>query len=65
MPTRSDWSRLSATWRSTLTERIAQLERLRDNLDDCIGCGCLSLDRCALANPGDALAAYGPGAVRL
>ena len=65
VPTRSDWARLSATWRSALNERIERLERLRDNLDDCIGCGCLSLDRCALANPDDAMAAYGPGASRL
>jgi MerR family redox-sensitive transcriptional activator SoxR len=65
VPTRSDWARLSAAWRAALTERIGALQRLRDNLDDCIGCGCLSLDRCALANPADALAAYGPGAPRL
>ena len=65
VPTRSDWSRLSASWRAALSERISRLERLRDNLDDCIGCGCLSLDRCALANPEDALAAQGPGAPRL
>jgi MerR family redox-sensitive transcriptional activator SoxR len=62
VPTRADWARLSATWRAALSERIERLERLRDNLDDCIGCGCLSLDRCALANPDDALAASGPGA---
>ncbi len=65
VPTRSDWARLSATWRAALTDRIERLERLRDNLDDCIGCGCLSLDRCALANPDDAMAASGPGAPRL
>ncbi len=65
VPTRADWARLSASWRATLSERIARLERLRDNLDDCIGCGCLSLDRCALANPDDALAVHGPGARRL
>jgi MerR family transcriptional regulator, redox-sensitive transcriptional activator SoxR len=65
VPTRADWARLSASWRGALTERIGALQRLRDNLDDCIGCGCLSLDRCALANPGDALAAQGPGAPRL
>jgi MerR family transcriptional regulator, redox-sensitive transcriptional activator SoxR len=62
VPTRADWARLSASWRAALSERIERLERLRDNLDDCIGCGCLSLDRCALANPDDALAAHGPGA---
>lgn len=65
VPTRADWARLSANWRAALSERIQRLERLRDNLDDCIGCGCLSLDRCALANPDDALAAFGPGASRL
>jgi MerR family redox-sensitive transcriptional activator SoxR len=65
VPTRSDWARLSSLWRAALTERIERLERLRDNLDDCIGCGCLSLDRCALANPEDAMATFGPGAPRL
>jgi MerR family redox-sensitive transcriptional activator SoxR len=65
VPTRSDWARLSATWRAALDERIERLQRLRDNLDDCIGCGCLSLDRCTLANPDDTLAVYGPGAPRL
>ncbi|MEU9830193.1 redox-sensitive transcriptional activator SoxR [Streptosporangium sp. NPDC048047] len=60
-PTRDDWARLSATWRSELDDRIKQLQRLRDGLTECIGCGCLSLDRCALANPGDAEAARGPG----
>jgi MerR family transcriptional regulator, redox-sensitive transcriptional activator SoxR len=64
-PTRADWSRLSRQWRDDLTQRIAQLEKLRDTLDDCIGCGCLSLQRCALRNPGDALARAGPGAHRL
>jgi MerR family transcriptional regulator, redox-sensitive transcriptional activator SoxR len=65
VPTRSDWAELSATWRGALNERIERLQRLRDNLDDCIGCGCLSLDRCALANPDDTMAEYGPGAPRL
>ena len=65
VPTRSDWARLSSIWRAALSERIERLERLRDNLDDCIGCGCLSLDRCSLANPEDELAAFGPGAPRL
>jgi len=64
-PTVDDWSRLSASWRGELDERITALERLRDNLADCIGCGCLSLRRCPLANPGDELAAYGPGPRRL
>jgi MerR family redox-sensitive transcriptional activator SoxR len=52
-PTRRDWSRLSATWTSRIDERIAELERLKLGLTECIGCGCLSLDRCQLANPGD------------
>jgi MerR family transcriptional regulator, redox-sensitive transcriptional activator SoxR len=64
-PTRADWERLSNTWRGDLDQRIAMLQRLRDTLDDCIGCGCLSLDRCALSNPEDALAAAGPGPHRL
>ena len=64
-PTRDDWMRLSSTWRGQLDKRIRALETLRDHLDDCIGCGCLSLDRCILRNPGDSLAALGPGPVRL
>jgi MerR family transcriptional regulator, redox-sensitive transcriptional activator SoxR len=60
-PTRRDWSRLSATWTSRIDERIAVLERLRLGLTECIGCGCLSLDRCKLANPGDRAARLGPG----
>ena len=60
-PTRRDWTRLSRRWRSDLDARIAELVGLRDRLDDCIGCGCLSLTRCKLANPDDALAADGPG----
>jgi MerR family transcriptional regulator, redox-sensitive transcriptional activator SoxR len=64
-PTRADWSRLSRTWRPRLDAQIAQLERLRDTLDSCIGCGCLSLRRCALSNPGDVAASRGPGAVFL
>jgi MerR family transcriptional regulator, redox-sensitive transcriptional activator SoxR len=63
-PTRQDWAQLSAAWRRDLEERIAQLQALRDRLDGCIGCGCLSLDRCGLANPGDALGKEGPGARR-
>lgn len=61
-PTRRDWARLSAAWRSDLEERIATLEALRDRLSGCIGCGCLSIDRCWMANPGDVLGARGPGA---
>lgn len=64
-PTRADWARLSATWRSELDDRIAQLRRLRDTLDDCIGCGCLSIDRCRLRNPHDRLGEQGEGPRRL
>ncbi|MEU8246367.1 redox-sensitive transcriptional activator SoxR [Nonomuraea sp. NPDC048916] len=64
-PTRDDWAQLSAAWRSELDDRIEQLQRLRDDLTDCIGCGCLSLDRCALANPHDRLGEEGPGARRI
>jgi len=64
-PTKADWTRLSRGWRPRLDARIAQLERLRDTLDSCIGCGCLSLRRCSLSNPGDLAADRGPGAVFL
>ncbi|MVA75801.1 redox-sensitive transcriptional activator SoxR [Auraticoccus sp. F435] len=64
-PTTSDWHRLSRTWRERLDEQIERLERLRDQLDSCIGCGCLSLQRCQLSNPDDVLAERGPGAVNL
>lgn len=64
-PTKADWARLSRSWRTALDERIARLENLRDTLDDCIGCGCLSMQSCRLANPGDALSEYGDGPVRL
>ena len=60
-PTRRDWSLLSATWTSRIDKRIAELERLRLGLTECIGCGCLSLDRCKLANPDDRAARLGPG----
>jgi MerR family redox-sensitive transcriptional activator SoxR len=60
-PTRRDWSRLSSGWTSRIDERIAELERLKVGLTECIGCGCLSLDRCQLANPGDRAASRGPG----
>jgi MerR family redox-sensitive transcriptional activator SoxR len=63
--TSKDWAGLSAGWRRDLDDRITHLQRLRDNLAECIGCGCLSLKSCALTNPGDVLAQYGPGAVRL
>ena len=64
-PTREDWQRLSEAWRADLDDRIDRMTRLRDNLADCIGCGCLSIDRCALVNPGDRLASEGPGPRRL
>ncbi|WP_244943467.1 redox-sensitive transcriptional activator SoxR [Streptomyces inhibens] len=64
-PNRADWARLSEVWRSELDERISQLVELRDRLTDCIGCGCLSLERCALSNPYDNLGEQGPGARRL
>lgn len=60
-PTKKDWARLSRLWRAELDERIRSLERLRDDLTGCMGCGCLSLRTCTLQNPGDALAADGPG----
>jgi MerR family redox-sensitive transcriptional activator SoxR len=65
IPTSKDWARLSAGWRQDIDERILHLQRLRDNLADCIGCGCLSLKSCTLTNPGDILAGNGPGASRL
>jgi MerR family redox-sensitive transcriptional activator SoxR len=65
VPTSRDWARLSAGWREDLDERIGHLQRLRDNLAECIGCGCLSLRSCALSNPADVLAGQGPGAARL
>jgi MerR family redox-sensitive transcriptional activator SoxR len=61
VPTRADWSRLTASWQARIDARIAELERLRDGMTECIGCGCLSLDRCKLANPGDRAARLGPG----
>jgi MerR family redox-sensitive transcriptional activator SoxR len=61
-PTAADWTRLSRAWQPLLDARIAELTRLRDQLASCIGCGCLSLTRCALYNPGDAAARLGPGA---
>ncbi|GGL07906.1 hypothetical protein Sme01_67600 [Sphaerisporangium melleum] len=64
-PTRQDWARVSECWRDDLNARIKQLEHLRDRLTDCIGCGCLSIDVCTLANPQDALGEQGPGARRL
>jgi MerR family redox-sensitive transcriptional activator SoxR len=60
-PTKRDWERLSASWRPRLDQQIALLERLRDRLHGCIGCGCLSLRTCQLANPDDVAADLGPG----
>ncbi|WP_256775693.1 MULTISPECIES: redox-sensitive transcriptional activator SoxR [unclassified Stenotrophomonas] len=60
-PTKAEWARMSALWRSELDQRIAQLLLLRDQLTDCIGCGCLSLKRCRLTNPEDALGDQGDG----
>jgi MerR family redox-sensitive transcriptional activator SoxR len=60
-PTRRDWSRLSSGWTSRIDERIAELERLKVGLTECIGCGCLSLARCRLSNPDDRAARLGPG----
>lgn len=60
-PTRIDWERLSLGWRDQLDMRLQQLQMLRDTLDDCIGCGCLSIDRCKLRNPLDTLAKAGAG----
>jgi len=61
-PTAADWRRLSQSWRPRLDHRIAELERLRDRLDSCIGCGCLSLRVCQLSNPDDVAASLGSGA---
>jgi MerR family redox-sensitive transcriptional activator SoxR len=60
-PTKRDWSRLSSGWSARIDERIAELQRLKLGLTECIGCGCLSLERCRLANPGDRAARLGPG----
>jgi MerR family redox-sensitive transcriptional activator SoxR len=64
-PTKADWTRLSRSWRPRLDDQIERLVRLRDNLDGCIGCGCLSLRSCRLNNPDDEKAPDGPGAVLL
>jgi len=60
-PDRADWGKLSATWTKRIEERIVELERMKSTLGECIGCGCLSLDRCQLANPGDRAARRGAG----
>ena len=61
VPKQGDWVALSASWTARIDERISELERLRASLGDCIGCGCLSLDRCKLSNPDDRAARLGPG----
>lgn len=61
-PTKADWTRLSRAWRKRLDEQIEALVALRDGLDSCIGCGCLSLQRCRISNPGDRAATMGAGA---
>jgi MerR family transcriptional regulator, redox-sensitive transcriptional activator SoxR len=60
-PDRADWSKLSASWTKRIDERIAELERMKLGLTECIGCGCLSLDRCQFANPGDRAGRRGSG----
>ena len=64
-PTKADWARLSRAWSARLDEQIKALEALRDGLGSCIGCGCLSLRRCAISNPSDVAASGGAGAVYL
>ena len=61
VPERADWARLSASWTTRIDRRIEELQRMKTGLTECIGCGCLSLDRCRLANPGDRVARRGPG----
>ncbi len=61
VPERSDWAKISAGWTARINQRIAELERLREGLTHCIGCGCLSLRECQLANPGDRAGRLGPG----
>jgi len=61
IPTRDDWARLSGAWMQRIDQRIAELQRLRDGLTQCIGCGCLSIDCCRLANPADRAGGAGPG----
>ena len=64
-PSKADWARLSHSWRGRLDGQIAALVALRDGLTSCIGCGCLSLRRCALSNPGDVMGSFGAGAMSL
>jgi MerR family transcriptional regulator, redox-sensitive transcriptional activator SoxR len=65
VPTRSDWAALSQVWHDDLSARIEQLQQLRDQFSECIGCGCLSIDRCRLSNPYDELGKHGPGPRKL
>lgn len=65
VPTQSDWARMSKAWRDRLDEQIGALIGLRDSLESCIGCGCLSLGRCRLSNPDDVASGSGPGAAFL
>lgn len=65
VPSREDWQKLSGEWTKRIDQRIAELQRLRAGLSECIGCGCLSIDRCRLRNPGDRLASEGAGPRRL
>jgi MerR family transcriptional regulator, redox-sensitive transcriptional activator SoxR len=60
-PTRADWSLLSSTWATRIDQRIAELQRLKSGMTQCIGCGCLSIDKCRYANPADKAARKGPG----
>lgn len=62
VPVRADWARLSGSWTARIDRRIAELERLRSSLTQCIGCGCLSLKDCQMSNPGDRASRLGPGA---
>ncbi|WP_020666979.1 redox-sensitive transcriptional activator SoxR [Amycolatopsis nigrescens] len=64
-PNRQDWQRLSRHWQEELNQRIRYLERLRDDFTECVGCGCLSISRCVLANPYDSLGQEGPGPRRI
>lgn len=64
-PTRADWEALSQRWQADLDDRIHRLQQLRNEFTGCIGCGCLSIDRCAMVNPYDAMGEQGPGPRRL
>jgi MerR family redox-sensitive transcriptional activator SoxR len=61
VPSRGDWARLSGAWSKRIDQRIAELQRLKAGMTECIGCGCLSIDRCTLANPADRAGRKGPG----